>query len=312
MGRNYRRVSLVFCLGLALVGTLQRKLFGPTPETEPSRLLCTGLGIVCNAVTHPFKNGKLQIVVVILMISAMIVNNALQGSLIENLNVPSVKEIDSLDKLLKTDLEIVTTPFIYNNLQHVTGDVTLQQIKARLKIAPHPGHRKNPTFVQGKTAFLEPKEKAYSMAETIYDDQGNDLIYVVPEQVHTYYVSFAARLDLSIVWKVNKLIAQMSQHGVIQREFALMFRAVELLQIDRARQGMLVNYTLNTIGLEELRQLLSLVVIAYVISIATFALEFVYNLYSAQIRRKSSRFAELCKAKSYEFVWWLIIYIKTV
>lgn len=276
------------------------------------------LAMLLNFATKPFKNTRLQFVAVILMISAMILNNILQGSLIENLNVPTVKEIDTLNKLLEANLDIITTPYIYNCLQHVTGDQTLQKLKAKLSIAPLPPNRVDPMFVEGKFAFLQPKEKAYSLAETIYDEQGHDLIYVVPEQVHSFYVAFAARRDLFMVWKLNQLIMLMSQHGVIQREFAQMFAAVDLLQIERARQGMFVEPVLHTVGLEEIGQLLYFAVVVYVACVLVFGLEIVFDKWLAKMGRCYTNFTEFAKvkccfaiAKTYEFLWWFIVFIKT-
>lgn len=315
----YRRVAILFCSILALFGTINRKLFGPTLENEFTHLLLTGTGIMYNFGTYAFKDTKLRIVTVSLMFSAMIVNNILQGSLIEYLNVPVSKEIDSLNKLLNANVNIVTVPFIFNSLQHVTGDRTVQQIKTKLKILPLPQNRENPIFANGRHAFLLPKEKAHSMAETIYDDHGNDLLFIVPEKVHVFYVAFVARRDLFMEWKINQLILQMAQHGIIHYEFESMFTSVRLLQISRVKEGKVAETELQTIRLNDVIKLLPLIVSTYVLSFFLLAFELAYSKFSKHLQQNDTNIAAFSRAKlrfamekSYTVFWTVLIYLKTL
>lgn len=316
--KYYRAVSLLFCIILTMVGIITRRLFGPTPESEFTHLLLMSLGMICSLATHPYKDTKLRIVSACLMISAIVVNDILLGSLIEHLNVPVSEEINSLSKLLEADINIVTVPFVYTSFEHVTGDHIMQQIKAKLRVMPFPADSKDPIFKEGRHAFLLPKEKAQSMAETIYDDQGNDLIYVVPEKIHALYVAFVARRKLSFAWKIDEVILQMLQHGIILYEFDRMFMAVKLLQIERVRQGKMAVAKLQTIGLKDLGFMVQGVVILFISSILLFVAEQTYFKFSKQISRNSTNFIEFCQKmcrnvmmKAYEFGRVLIVYAKT-
>lgn len=314
----YQALSLLFCIILTTVGIITRRLVGPTPENEFTQSLLMSLGMICSLATHPYKDTKLRIVSVCLMISAIVVNNILLGSLIEHLNVPVFNEIDSLSKLLEADINIVTVPFVYTSFEHVTGDHIMQQIKAKLRVMPFPEDSKDPIFKEGRHAFLVPKEKAHSMAETIYDDQGNDLIYVVPEKIHALYVAFVARRELSFAWRIDELILQMLQHGIVQFEFNRMFMAVKLLQIERARQGKVVGVELQTIGLTDLSHMVRGVVSFLIASVLVFVAELIYFEFSKHISRYCTHLKAFCQkkcrnvmTKAYEFGWVLIVSVKT-
>lgn len=312
-------LGLLFFITLALFGGINRKLYGPTSETENSYLFLVGIGIMSNLATNPFKDTKLRIVAITLMFYALIMNNMLLGNVIEILNIPRVKEINSLSKLLEANFNIGTSRHIYNSLQHVTGDHMYQKLKAKLRIAPASHDTNDQSFLDGKFALLLSKEKAYILAETIYDDQGNDLIHVVPEQIHAFYVAFVARRGLPLVWKLNQLLLRMSQYGVIEREFARKFAVVDLMRLKRAKRGMLADTRTQTIGLHELEHMLTLEAVTFIICIFIFVLEIIYFKWSTLVRKNIRRLVQICEfqchygmTKAYEFVWRLIIYLKTI
>lgn len=298
---------------LLLFGRFYQKLYGSSRETETSYLLLASAGILLNVSLVGFK--RLRYIVVTIMFAHVGFNAYFQGMLFEIASIPNNHDINTLDHLLKTNLQLVTTQPIYDSLNGVTGDARIQLIKKRLNVTSMSKVQSLEAFSNNTHGLLQIDKKVHHLAQTMHDDQGNDLVHVVPTSVHEFYQAIVAREDLPFIRRFNELIGQMIETGIVQQEFSQAMVSMELKRLERVKRGLTApNSTASAevINLNEVIRSVKSHKVFFVGGFIAFLGELFYYKFGKRIEKTAEEIGLWIACRCNEIMWALIIALKNV
>lgn len=235
---QYQMLALAYFLILSSVGIFFRRTYGPARETDQSYLLMASLGILLNVSLVSFT--KLRHVAVAVMLFNVFFNAYFQATYFEVASIPRNHDINTLERLLETDLQLITTQPVYNCINDDSEGSRIQQIRKRLFINSLAKSQTIESFCKNPVGVLLMEPFSRNLAQTFHDKDGRDLVHVVPESVLASYLAMMARKDLPFIRRFNELIGQQVESGLVGHEFSKVFYDMELMRLDRVKRGKVV------------------------------------------------------------------------
>lgn len=305
---QYQMLILAYFLILSSFGIFFRRIYGPTPETDRSNLIMASIGLLLNVSLVTFK--KLRHVVVAVMLLNMFFNAYFQATYFEVASIPRNHDINTLEHLLNTDLQLTTTKPVYNCLNDDSEGSRIQQIRKRLSINPLAKSQTIESFSKNPVGVLLMEPFSRNLAQTFHDEGGRDLVHVVPESVLAFYLAMMARKDLPFIRRFNELIGQQIETGLVEHEFSKVFHDMELMRLERVKRGKVVrDISVEVVTFEELVRYLLTHRLFLMSGFVAFIGELVYHKFGDGLERTTNQHLTMFINSCYEMLWSVIIRI---
>lgn len=310
---QFQVLFLFYSIILSFFGGLYERLYGTSRETDRTYLLLASAGIVFNASLVDFK--KLRVIAATIMLAQIGFNAFFQATFFETVSIPYNHDINTLDHLLKTNLRFVTSQPIYDSLRDITSDSRIQHIKKRLDVNALSQDQLIEVFSEKTHGLLMIECKAHFLAQTIHNDQGNDLVHVVPEPVHEFYQAIVVRKDLPFKRRFDVLIGQMVETGIVQHEFSRVTTYIKQLRLARIKQGQVAPNSMPVADVISCKELIRTVTSHRVFLFASFVAffgELLCHNFGAYLKRATTEIWNAVRCLGYEMVWKMIVGFKVI
>lgn len=308
---QYQMLILAYFLILCSFGIFFRRTYGPTRETDRSYLLMASFGILLNVSLDRFE--KLRHVAVAVMLFNVFFNAYFQATYFEVASIPRNHDINTLERLLETDLQLITTQPVYNCINDDTDGSRIQRIRKRLSINPLSKRQTIESFSKNPVGMLLMEPFSRNLAQTFHDEDGRDLVHVVPESVLVSNLAMKARKDLPLIRRFNELIGQQIETGLVEHEFSKLFHDMELMRFERVKRGKVVRDSsacAEVVTFEELVRYLFTHRLFLMSGFVAFLGELVYHRFGDGLARAANQHLTRFINSCYEMLWTVITHIK--